>query len=66
MSEIKQETTAVLAEEIRVVRTYRILSHYPQAHFLSNGNYTVMLTQMGTGYFNVPRLFDKPLGKRCS
>jgi len=46
----KQETTAVLAEEIRAVRTYHTLSHYPQAHFLSNGNYTVMLTQMGTGY----------------
>jgi cyclic beta-1,2-glucan synthetase len=38
------------AEEIRAARTYTSLTQYPEAHFLSNNSYTVMLTQYGTGY----------------
>ena len=38
------------AEEIRAVRTFTSLTQYPEAHFLSNNSYTVMLTQYGTGY----------------
>ncbi len=38
------------AEEIRAVRSYTSLTQYPEAHFLSNNSYTVMLTQYGTGY----------------
>ncbi len=37
-------------EEIRASRTYTTLTQYPEAHFLSNNSYTVMLTQYGTGY----------------
>ena len=46
----KQPETNEFAEEIRSVRTYRHFCQYPEAHFLSNGSYTVMLTQYGTGY----------------
>ncbi len=46
----KPEETSRFAEEIRAVRVFRTLSQYPEAHFLSNGNYTVMITQLGTGY----------------
>lgn len=38
------------AEEIRATRSYTSLTQYPEAHFLSNNSYTVMLTQYGTGY----------------
>ncbi len=38
------------AEEIHAVRSYTSLTQYPEAHFLSNNSYTVMLTQYGTGY----------------
>lgn len=37
-------------EEIRAARSYTSLTQYPEAHFLSNNSYTVMLTQYGTGY----------------
>lgn len=46
----KPEETGRFAEEIRAVRVFRTLSQYPEAHFLSNGSYTVMITQLGTGY----------------
>lgn len=46
----KPDETQVFAEEIHAARTFKSLSQYPQAHFLSNGSYTVMLTQYGTGY----------------
>lgn len=46
----KPDETQVYAEEIHAARTYKSLSQYPEAHFLSNGSYTVMLTQYGTGY----------------
>ena len=48
--EDKPEETTAFAEEIRAVRNFRTLGGYPEAHFLSNGSYTVMLTQLGTGY----------------
>ncbi|MGI5848524.1 MAG: GH36-type glycosyl hydrolase domain-containing protein, partial [Christensenellales bacterium] len=38
------------AEEIHAVRTFKHFLYYPEAHFLSNGSYTVMITQYGTGY----------------
>ncbi len=46
----KPDETQGYAEEIHAVRAYKSLSQYPEAHFLSNGSYTVMLTQYGTGY----------------
>ncbi len=46
----KPDETLSYAEEIHAVRIYKSLSQYPEAHFLSNGSYTVMLTQYGTGY----------------
>ncbi len=46
----KPDETQGYAEEIHTVRVYKSLSQYPEAHFLSNGSYTVMLTQYGTGY----------------
>ncbi len=46
----KQPEKQEFAEEIRSVRAYRHFIQYPEAHFLSNGTYTVMLTQYGTGY----------------
>jgi cyclic beta-1,2-glucan synthetase len=46
----KQPEHNEFAEEIHSVRTFKHFVQYPEAHFLSNGNYTVMLTQYGTGY----------------
>ncbi len=46
----KQPEKQEFAEEIHSVRTYKYFIQYPEAHFLSNGAYTVMLTQYGTGY----------------
>ncbi len=46
----KPSDKQTFAEEIHAVRTYRSLSQYPEAYFLSNGSYTVMLTQYGIGY----------------
>lgn len=46
----KPDEAQVYAEEIHAVRVFKSLSQYPEAHFLSNGSYTVMLTQYGTGY----------------
>ncbi len=46
----KVDDTKKFAEEIKAVRLFRTLSQYPKAHFLSNGNYTVMITQLGSGY----------------
>ena len=46
----KQPERNEFAEEIHSVRTFKHFVQYPEAHFLSNGNYTVMLTQYGTGY----------------
>lgn len=46
----KQPERQEFAEEIHSVRTFKHFVQYPEAHFLSNGNYTVMLTQYGTGY----------------
>lgn len=46
----KPDETQTYAEEIHAGRTYKSLSQYPEAHFLSNGSHTVMLTQYGTGY----------------
>ena len=46
----KPDESQSYAEEIHAVRIYNTLSQYPEAHFLSNGSYTVMVTQYGTGY----------------
>lgn len=46
----KQLERQELSEEIRSARTFRHFAQHPEAHFLSNGSYTVMLTQYGTGY----------------
>ncbi len=46
----KPNETQAFAEEIQATRIYKSFSKYPEAHFLSNGSYTVMLTQYGTGY----------------
>lgn len=46
----KQPEKQEFAEEIHSIRTFKHFVQYPEAHFLSNGNYTVMLTQYGTGY----------------
>ncbi len=46
----KPDETLSFADEIHAVRVYKTLTQYPEAHFLSNGSYTVMLTQYGTGY----------------
>ncbi|MFA5676294.1 MAG: glucoamylase family protein, partial [Christensenellales bacterium] len=46
----KPVETGRFAEEIRALRVFRTLSQYPEAHFLSNGSYTVMITQLGTGF----------------
>ncbi len=46
----KQPESQEFAEEIRSARTFKHFVQYPEAHFLSNGSYTVMLTQYGTGY----------------
>ena len=46
----KQPDEQPFAEEIRAARTFTQLQQYPEAHFLSNGSYTVMTTQYGTGY----------------
>jgi len=46
----KPDETQEYAEEIHAARVFKSLTQYPEAHFLSNGSYTVMLTQYGTGY----------------
>ena len=46
----KQPEEPAFAEEIRAARAYAHFTGYPEAHFLSNGSYTVMITQYGTGY----------------
>lgn len=46
----KQPEKQEFAEEIQSIRTFKHFVQYPEAHFLSNGSYTVMLTQYGTGY----------------
>lgn len=46
----KQPDEQAFAEEIHAARTFTQLQQYPEAHFLSNGSYTVMGTQYGTGY----------------
>ncbi|MDD5018751.1 MAG: glucoamylase family protein, partial [Eubacteriales bacterium] len=46
----KQPEERPFADEIHASRTFRHFMHYPEGHFLSNGSYTVMLTQYGTGY----------------
>ncbi len=46
----KQPDEQAFAEEIHAARTFTQLQQYPEAHFLSNGSYTVMATQYGTGY----------------
>lgn len=46
----KQPDKQEYAEEIHSIRAYKYFVQYPEAHFLSNGTYTVMLTQYGTGY----------------
>lgn len=46
----KEPSHHEFAEEIHAARTFSNIMDYPEAHFLSNGTYTVMLTQYGTGY----------------
>jgi cellobiose phosphorylase len=46
----KQPEELSFADEIRAARTFSHLQGYPEAHFLSNGSYTVMTTQYGSGY----------------
>ncbi len=49
LNDVQPEKTS-FADEIHAARVYTNTMQYPQAHFLSNGRYTVMLTQYGTGY----------------
>lgn len=46
----KQTEEQPFTEEVHAARAYTQLQQYPEAYFLSNGSYTVMLTQYGTGY----------------
>ncbi len=46
----KQPDEQPFAEEIRAARTFTHLQGFPEAHFLSNGSYTTMVTQQGAGY----------------
>ena len=46
----KQKPQQPSTDEIRGVRAFEQPGGYPEAHFLSNGTYSVMVTQYGTGY----------------
>ena len=45
----KQPEEQPFADEIHAARSFKNYMTYPEAHFLSNGSYTTMLTQYGTG-----------------
>ena len=56
----KPKEQQAFAEEIHAVRVFEQFNGYPEAHFLSNGSYCVMITQYGTGY---SKYQDKLIGR---